>query len=377
MAILKTLFDRRFLLIAGAVLLLWALYPSRQLTPTAERQDGVVEITYMGPSGPHATAMADIIRAYERKCAKAHAADASKPLVKVVTGQTAAKDQTADPTRFMVSVAGGSPPDVIMFDRFAISEWASRGVFAALNPFLDADRVSKHASAINPDDYYKSCFDEASYKGQVYGIPSSNDARALYYNKDLLVRAGLVDEHGQAKPPTTWDELRDYAKKLTERDANGRLRTVGFAPNYGNSWLYLYGFLNDAKFMSDDGTQCTLASPAAIDALTYMQQVYDDAGGYEAVMAFQAGFQTDALDPFIQGKVAMKIDGNESLRQVAQYGRDVDFGIAPPPGRRRSRRTARSPGPAAGRWRSRRTASTNRRRGTSSASAPATPPTAP
>ena len=36
----------------------------------------------------------------------------------------------------------------------------------------------------------------------------------------------------------------------------------------------------------------------------------------------------------------MKIDGNESLRQIAQYGRDLSFGIAPrreeptaPPGR--------------------------------------------
>ncbi|MDB5327559.1 MAG: sugar transport system permease protein, partial [Phycisphaerales bacterium] len=92
-----------------------------------------------------------------------------------------------------------------------------------------------------------------------------------------------------------------------------------------------FGFMNNASFMSPDGTQCTLYTPPAVEALTYMQSVYDDAGGYEAVQSFQAGFQTDALDPFILGKVAMKIDGNESMRQIAQYARDLDFGIAPPP----------------------------------------------
>ena len=321
--------DRRLLLVAFVALGLWLLHPARQLRRAADAD--VVEITYMGPSGSYATAMADIIRAYERRCAAEHAKDPTRPLVRVVTGQNAAKDQTADPTRFMVAVAGGSPPDVIMFDRFAISEWASRGVFEPLDPYLDADKQQSHADAVDAKDFYPSTWQEASYHGKLYGVPSSDDCRALYYSKDLLLRAGLVDEKGEAKPPKTWEELREYAKKLTERDANGRLKVVGFAPNFGNSWLYLFGFLNDAKFMSDDGKTVTLASPKVNEALTFMKQVYDDAGGYEAVQSFQAGFQSDALDPFIQGKVAMKIDGNESARIVAQYGRDVNFGVAPPP----------------------------------------------
>lgn len=322
--------DRRLLLVLGVALALWLLHPPRQLRPAGDAE-GVVEITFMGPSGAHATAMADVIRAYERQSAAEHAKDPSRPRVRVVTGQNAARDQTADPTRFMVSVAGGSPPDVILFDRFAIGEWAARGVFEPLDPYLDADRRAGRADAVSATDYYPSTWNEASYDARLFGIPGTNDARALYYNKDLLVRAGLVDAQGQAKPPATWEELRDYARRLTERNADGRLRTVGFAPNFGNSWLYLFGFLNDARFLSDDGTRVTLAAPRVEEALRYMKSVYDDAGGYEAVQAFQAGFQTEALDPFIQGKVAMKIDGNESLRQIAQYGRDVNFGVAPPP----------------------------------------------
>ena len=101
----------------------------------------------------------------------------------------------------------------------------------------------------------------------------------------------------------------EYAHRLTEYDEKGRLTTIGFAPNFGNSWLYMFGWMNDARFMSPDGKTAMLNEPAVVQALDYMKLIYDDAGGYEAVQAFQAGFQSGSLDPFIQGKVAMKIDG--------------------------------------------------------------------
>ena len=130
------------------------------------------------------------------------------------------------------------------------------------------------------------------------------------YNKDLLKRAGLVDEKGEAKPPKDWDELREYAKKLTEFDSNGRMKVLGFAPLYGNSWLYMYSWMNGGEFMEPDGRKCIMNDPKNVEALQYIVDLYDDAGGYDKVSAFQAGFQNDALDPFVQGKVAMKIDGS-------------------------------------------------------------------
>jgi len=42
------------------------------------------------------------------------------------------------------------------------------------------------------------------------------------------------------------DELRDYARRLTTFRVPGKpasgIRRLGFAPNYGNSWLYLYAW---------------------------------------------------------------------------------------------------------------------------------------
>ncbi len=94
-----------------------------------------------------------------------------------------------------------------MFDRYAISEWAARGAFLKLDDFIARSLTSGDANAIRPENYYKSCWDEVRYEGATYGVPERVDDRALFYNKDLLKRAGFVDEKGEARPPRTWEEL--------------------------------------------------------------------------------------------------------------------------------------------------------------------------
>lgn len=316
------------LVLAVAVLL--ALHPRRELRCPA-RDRSVVEIVYMGPGGPISGAMADAVREFERQSEVAHAADPSQPVYRVVSGQNAARNQVADPTRFLISVAGGTPPDVIWFDRYAVAEWAARGAFVPLDPFIARDLAAGRPDTPSAESFYASCWDEAKYNGLVYGIPTSVDDRALLYNRDLLRRAGLVDAHGEARPPRDWDELKDYAVRLSEVDQDKRLTAIGFAPQFGNSWLYMFGWMAGGEFMSADGRRCTLNDPPIVEALGYMVDIYDALGGYQAVSAFQAGFQGGELDPFIQGKVAMKIDGSWQMSFLAAYGQNLDFGVAPPP----------------------------------------------
>jgi multiple sugar transport system permease protein len=317
------------MIVVGAALYL--LYPSRRLDSKVPSKD-VVEIAYMGPGGPLAGSYADVVREFERKSEIDHAKDPSKPIYRVISGQDAQRDQTADPTRFLISVAGGMPPDVITFDRYAITEWSFRGAFVPLDDYIARDLAAGKTDAPNSKDYYPACWNEGMYNGKLYAIPVAVDDRALVYNKDLLKRAGLVDEKGEAKPPKDWDELREYAKKLTEFDENGRMKVLGFAPLWGNSWLYMYSWMNGGEFMAQDGRKCIMNDPRNVEALQYIVDLYDEAGGYDKVSAFQAGFQNDALDPFVQGKVAMKIDGSWIVAwNLAKYCRDLNYGVAPPP----------------------------------------------
>ena len=54
------------------------------------------------------------------------------------------------------------------------------------------------------------------YYGKTYTVPTTATTQGLIYNKELFKAAGIVDENGEAKPPKTWDEFREVAKKLTD-----------------------------------------------------------------------------------------------------------------------------------------------------------------
>ena len=322
-------------LILAVVALLWLLAPSRT---ARNAEPGVVEITYLGNSGPNAPIVDDAIRIFENESRELHQRDASHPIYRVVSGQNASRDFTSDPTRFLVSVAGGEPPDLILFDRYAVSEWASRGAFEKLDGYLATEAASDRPDAIRAGDYYKSCWDEVIYADPVtgnrgiYGVPERVDDRALFYNKDLLKRAGYVDANGEGQPPRTWEELAEMSVKLTEREPNGAIKRLGFAPNYGNAWLYIYSWMNGGEFLSADRRSCTLNSTKVVEALAWMTRVYDSLGGAEGVYAFQSSAQSGDLDPFVTGKVAIKIDGYWNFYEnLAQYGRELNYGLAAPP----------------------------------------------
>jgi ABC-type sugar transport system permease subunit/ABC-type glycerol-3-phosphate transport system substrate-binding protein len=333
----------KLLLIALAVIaLLWFLNPERALK---RNEPGLVEIVYLSESGPDAGSVEEAMREFEAQSRAAHQKDPAHPIYRIIKGHTASRDPTADPTRFLVSLAGGTPPDLILFDRYAVSEWAARGAFTRLDEFVAREASNPAPDAIRPENFYKSCWDEVVYENPtthergIYGIPEHVDDRALFYNKDLLKRAGFVDANGEAQPPRTWGELEQMAIKLTEHDARGRITQLGFAPNYGNAWLYLYSWMNGGWFMSDDRRQCTLNSPAVVQALEWMTRVYDSLGGAQKEFAFEGTAQSGQrsalpgeLDLFVQGKVAMKIDGYWTFPEVlAQYGQNLNYAVTLPP----------------------------------------------
>ena len=413
-----------------ALALAWLLYPR------VERQavdSGITEIVYWAPTSV-SDAMAAAIEEFEHR----------NPQYRVIVGSATVRDAVGDPTRFLLGVAGGVPPDLIYFDRFAVVEWASRGAFTDLGPYLDGD--SRRGGDIRAENYVEPAWAESIYKGSQYALAQSVDTRALYYNKDALVRGGFVytedapaviagdAEIGDARPPQTWEELclkklpararvcaagkvelldwvrrpaineskgegsvattaglqpddvavlvtgsdvfrariatidsagaltldlsqelppgtqrvpsefmqddceikvfdkNSYVVRLTRFDTTrGQLSAVGFSPLYGNSWLYMYGWLNGAAFMRNDGTECSLDSPEIVAALQFVVDMYDALGGVRAVRVFESGVSTGPLDPFLTGEVAMQITGDWFMSTINAFRPDLPFGVAPAP----------------------------------------------
>jgi multiple sugar transport system permease protein len=84
--------------------------------------------------------------------------------------------------------------------------------------------------------------------------------------------------------------------------------------------------------MSPDRRRLTLNAPPVVEALEWMTRIYDSLGGAEAVYAFQSSAQVGQLDPFLLGKVALKIDGYWTFTEgLAQFGANLNYGVAVPP----------------------------------------------
>jgi len=232
-----------------------------------------------------------------------------------------------NPQKLMTAIVGGVPPDLVQQDRFTIGDWASRDAFRPLDDLLRADARSTDPFAIRQKDYVPATWAETVYEGHIYAIPNSTDDRVLYYNRALFRQAGLDPD----RPPQTWEELIADAKRLTKRAPNGGYDRMGLVPLFGQGWLYLWSWQEDGEVMSPDGRRCTLDNPQTTQALSALVSWYDALGGVDAINAFSGGFGSDAQDPFITGKLAMRVEGDALMNSIARFKPDLDFAVAPVP----------------------------------------------
>lgn len=122
--------------------------------------------------------------------------------------------------KLQAAVAGNTAPDVMQIERAYVEPYANAGRLADLNPLLKADGMSA-------DMFVKGLMGYSYYNGdgKLYSIPFSRSTPIFYYNKDAFREVGLDPEKG----PVTWDDVYEYAKKLTKTEGGSTTR-------YGITW---------------------------------------------------------------------------------------------------------------------------------------------
>ncbi|MFC4453992.1 ABC transporter substrate-binding protein [Deinococcus sonorensis] len=216
-------------------------------------------------------------------------------------------------TKFLTATVAGNAPDVMIWDRFQTALYAPKNVLAPINSYLTRDKI-------DPKTFYGEAIRELTVGTNIYGLPLTVDARALFYNKTMLQAAGV-------QPPRTWAELRAAAIKLTKRDANGKLLVAGFAlDDVGlfSMWLKQAG----GSMLTPDGTKTAFNSPAGLRVLEFWDTLLNKDKVYE--IGFGRG-EGNAQDPFVTGKIAMGYNGPWNISSYRKYGQKLNFGIVPPP----------------------------------------------
>jgi multiple sugar transport system substrate-binding protein len=135
--------------------------------------------------------------------------------------------------------------------------------------------------------------------GDHYAYPLLVEPSAvLYYRTDLFEAAGLDPD----APPTSWDELIDYAEQLTDDEVFG-IRLARNAPDASwSTWGYQYNL--GGLPISDDWS-----TAAADDRFAPLLQAFQDLFASGALPPDEPPGYPDAT-PFGEGKFAMMANGS-------------------------------------------------------------------
>jgi multiple sugar transport system substrate-binding protein len=171
-------------------------------------------------------------------------------------------------------------PDVLMLDNPDLQQIAATGALAPITDF-----------GLSADGFQDGVKSASTFEGKVYGLQPVTNSIGLFYNVDILSKAGIT-------PPKTWDELKTAAKALTQGDQYG----VAFSAvaDYEGAWQFL-------PFMwTNGGDETNIASPETAEALQLWVDLVNSGSASRSVVNWG---QADVKDQFAAGKAAMMVNG--------------------------------------------------------------------
>jgi multiple sugar transport system substrate-binding protein len=229
-----------------------------------------------------------------------------------------------DDAAYAKSIAAGSPPDV-----FISTAPDFVGQFCHNGTVLDMTSYLKAANIDVPKTFPAASLVYTQYQGKQCALPLLTDAYGLYYNKKLFAKAGITS------PPKTFSELITDAKKLTEKNPDGSIKTFGLVTrtDYDANANIFTGVQTNAQFYDSQG-KATFGTDPNWPKILDLDKTLQDFYGAGNVQKFVGQYQPhtdDASNPFIKGATAMEYDGEWHVGEIKSEAPGLDYGVAPFP----------------------------------------------
>ena len=197
-------------------------------------------------------------------------------------------------------------PDVIELFSVNILYFASQGFLSELT--IDSLYLSKYKT----DDVLS-----AKYNNNIFAIPWYSDSHALYYNKNLMKKAGVGE-----KPPKSMAELLNYSGKINSFESVYGFGAIADDPQ--NLIPELYIFLRSFN------------SGLAATSSTFLINGRESVSGFYYYMnltrtgIIETQRQVNAL--FTEGKLGFCISDDKLLEKIIKENPKLDYGISEIPG---------------------------------------------
>ena len=231
--------------------------------------------------------------------------------------------------RLPLDISSGDMADVYLVNSSNFAQYADNGDLLNVSAELGTDH----------DEWQQSVVDIYTRDGSLWGVPQLWDSIGLFYNKDMVEKAGVdVNDLTWAPEAGDGDTLLAAAQALTVDSAGNNAASADF----DSSNIDVYGFNAQADLQAiyrpflaqagaqfqDDDNQFAFASDAGVAAFTYLVDMVNTY--HVAPSAADTNTNADITrDMFVQGKLALYQSGPYNLKTIAESASNINWGLAP------------------------------------------------
>ncbi|PID26483.1 MAG: hypothetical protein CR982_10105 [Candidatus Cloacimonadota bacterium] len=231
----------------------------------------------------------------------------------------------------LLAIAGGVAPDILYVNFRQSDTYIRNGFLYPLDEYLDKiDSLSIDLRV--PDPVWPVIKREGkNRKVSTWALPYETLVRVLMWRKDLFLKVGLDPN----KPPKDWDQLMEYAKRLSIPEDMTYGIALASGPQAAYDWMtYLWSAGGDAvTFNKETGEWlASFDDEAAITAMDFYVNLIttkwkDSSGKSQEGFAIREG---DWGTMWKEGKVGMRMD----YMNEKSLGGNLDpnlYGVSSPP----------------------------------------------
>ncbi len=212
--------------------------------------------------------------------------------------------------RLRIQAQGDDLPDVFWINGPNFELYASHGMLQDLSEL----------EGVDSGNYPANLAELYSHDGVRYALPKDFDTIALWFNRDLLHRAGVDEPSGS----WSWAEYRDASEAVT--------RTLGSEHIWGNpggvaNQAMIYPLIMQAGgyVLSEDKTRSGYDGPEALEAFRFLDGMIRD--GIAPDVRYTA--ENQPKDLFADGRAALYLSGNWEAALLQDSPVREHLGVAP------------------------------------------------
>ncbi len=230
-------------------------------------------------------------------------------------------------------------PSIFIINNNWLKNYVSEGWLSPLNPnkaYVEEYKFAAYEEVLNlfPTETIRDLLIDE----KLYGLPTYSDSLALFYNKDLFEKEGIQ------KPPKTWKEFKDTARKLTmlkndEIVQSGAAMGGGININRSSDIIALLMMQGGAKVIDQnknidinkeievrtiEGTQ---KRDPGIRAIVFYTEFSDP--NKEVYMWNEK--QSNSLESFANQKTAIMFGYSYQINYLLAMNPDLNYGISSTP----------------------------------------------